>query len=219
MRVRLPEGQSWDGLARWTPAEIRDDGLLPDGFKPLPHVKQATGGQVFPERQIEVIAGRSSATCGASTSSSTCPTPDAGVPAADLPDHAHRARRRIARPAADHPQLLRDHERPHHAGADGGPATSADAFPAGGVQPDRGPQGRRAEPRRRLPRLPLELPHQRRLPPDPGRAPAGRALPPRHHQPARRCSTSRSTARSVRCARSRTSPSSSSAPPISTATT
>jgi cytochrome c peroxidase len=29
---------------------------LPEGFKPLPHVKQATGGQVFPTRQIDEIA-------------------------------------------------------------------------------------------------------------------------------------------------------------------
>ena len=56
VRVRLPEGQTWDGLAALTPAEIREKGLLPDGFKPLPHVKQAPNGQVYPETQIEVIA-------------------------------------------------------------------------------------------------------------------------------------------------------------------
>ena len=56
VRVRLPEGQTWDGLAALAPAEIRDRGLLPAGFMPLPHVKQATGGQVFPDVQIETIA-------------------------------------------------------------------------------------------------------------------------------------------------------------------
>jgi cytochrome c peroxidase len=56
VRVRLPEGTDWDALAAMTPAEIRDADRLPDGFKPLPHVKQATGGQVFPDGQIEVIA-------------------------------------------------------------------------------------------------------------------------------------------------------------------
>lgn len=56
VRVRLPEGQTWDGLAALAPAEIRDKGLLPDGFKPLPHVKQTAGGQVFPTVEIEAIA-------------------------------------------------------------------------------------------------------------------------------------------------------------------
>lgn len=56
VRVRLPEGSSWDALAAMAPAEIREQGLLPQGFMPLPHVKQATGGQVFPELQIDAIA-------------------------------------------------------------------------------------------------------------------------------------------------------------------
>lgn len=56
VRVKLPDGVSWDALASMTPREIRDKGLLPEGFMPLPHVKQATGGQVFPDRQIEEIA-------------------------------------------------------------------------------------------------------------------------------------------------------------------
>lgn len=55
VRVLLPEGQTWESLAEMSPVEIRENGLLPDGLKPLPHVKQAAGGQVFPERQIEVI--------------------------------------------------------------------------------------------------------------------------------------------------------------------
>jgi cytochrome c peroxidase len=55
VRVKLPEGVTWDGLAAMTPDEIRERGLLPPGFLPLPHVKQATGGQVFPERQIQEI--------------------------------------------------------------------------------------------------------------------------------------------------------------------
>jgi cytochrome c peroxidase len=56
VRVKLPEGQSWDSLATLAPGEIRDQGLLPGGFMPLPHVKQASGGQVFPELQIVAIA-------------------------------------------------------------------------------------------------------------------------------------------------------------------
>ncbi len=58
VRVRLPDGQDWDSLAAMTPAEIRDGDLLPQGFLPLPHVKQATGGQVFPQNQIDQIAAQ-----------------------------------------------------------------------------------------------------------------------------------------------------------------
>jgi cytochrome c peroxidase len=55
VRVKLPAGVTWDSLAAMSADEIKQRGLLPDGFKPLPHVKQATGGQVFPERQINEI--------------------------------------------------------------------------------------------------------------------------------------------------------------------
>jgi cytochrome c peroxidase len=55
VRVKLSQGVSWDSLAQMTPEQIRDRGLLPAGFMPLPHVKQATGGQVFPNEQIDEI--------------------------------------------------------------------------------------------------------------------------------------------------------------------
>ena len=55
VRVKLPPGVTWDDLAAMSPEEIRQRGLLPAGFMPLPHVKQATGGQVFPDRQIDEI--------------------------------------------------------------------------------------------------------------------------------------------------------------------
>jgi cytochrome c peroxidase len=56
VRVKLPPGVTWDSLAKMSPEEIKERGLLPEGFKPLPHVKHATGGQVFPTRQIDEIA-------------------------------------------------------------------------------------------------------------------------------------------------------------------
>ncbi|MBV8577971.1 MAG: hypothetical protein JOZ58_23435 [Acetobacteraceae bacterium] len=55
VRVKLPQGVSWDRLSQMTSDEIRERGLLPAGFMPLPHVKQATGGQVFPNNEIEEI--------------------------------------------------------------------------------------------------------------------------------------------------------------------
>ncbi len=56
VRVKLPDGATWESLAEKEPNEIREKNLLPKGFMPLPHVKQATGGQVFPEDQIRKIA-------------------------------------------------------------------------------------------------------------------------------------------------------------------
>ncbi|BCO30720.1 cytochrome b6 [Thiohalobacter sp. COW1] len=54
-RVKLPEGVSWEDLAAMSPAEIREKGLFPKGFLPLPHSKHETGGMVFPDAQIERI--------------------------------------------------------------------------------------------------------------------------------------------------------------------
>ncbi|PWC32841.1 cytochrome B6 [Azospirillum sp. TSO35-2] len=53
VRVKLPAGVTWDSLAALSPDQIRERDLLPAGFMPLPHVKQPTGGQVFPNQQIE----------------------------------------------------------------------------------------------------------------------------------------------------------------------
>jgi cytochrome c peroxidase len=55
VRVKLPPGTTWEDLAAMSPDEIREQALLPRGLLPLPHVKQATGGQVFPNEQIEEI--------------------------------------------------------------------------------------------------------------------------------------------------------------------
>ncbi len=55
VRVKLPAGTNWDALANTSPDQIREKGLFPAGFMPLPHVKQPTGGQVFPDTQINEI--------------------------------------------------------------------------------------------------------------------------------------------------------------------
>lgn len=56
VRVKLPEGQSWSRLAEMSPTEIKEKNLFPMGFRPLPHVKHAVGGQVFPKDQIDTIS-------------------------------------------------------------------------------------------------------------------------------------------------------------------
>src|SRR5215470_7779007 len=51
--VKLPSGTSWEQLAQWRPEEIKSKGMFPAGFDRLPHVKQAVGGQVFPQIQLK----------------------------------------------------------------------------------------------------------------------------------------------------------------------
>jgi cytochrome c peroxidase len=55
VRVKLGEGVTWKSLSGLTPEEIKAKNLFPHGFRPLPHTKQATGGQVFPQEQIDAI--------------------------------------------------------------------------------------------------------------------------------------------------------------------
>jgi len=55
VRVRLPEGQTWESLAQLTPEQIRDANLFPAGFMPLPHPRQAEGGMLFPHFHIEEV--------------------------------------------------------------------------------------------------------------------------------------------------------------------
>jgi cytochrome c peroxidase len=55
VRVKLKSGSSWDQLAGMSPEEIRDKGLFPAGFLPLPHPNHAEGGMVFPKFHIDEI--------------------------------------------------------------------------------------------------------------------------------------------------------------------
>lgn len=55
VRVKLSEGVTWEGLSEMTPGEIKEKGLFPLGFRPLPHADHKTGGQVFPEEQIDAM--------------------------------------------------------------------------------------------------------------------------------------------------------------------
>jgi cytochrome c peroxidase len=58
VRVSLPANMTWEALSQMSPDAIAEGGLLPAGFLPLPHVKQATGGQVFPNNEIDTIRDR-----------------------------------------------------------------------------------------------------------------------------------------------------------------
>jgi cytochrome c peroxidase len=55
VRVKLPAGKTWEALADMSPEQIREQGLFPKGFYPLPHPKHSEGGFVFPHFLIDEI--------------------------------------------------------------------------------------------------------------------------------------------------------------------
>lgn len=55
VRVKLPGGVTWEKLATTSPDEVRDKGLFPIGFLPLPHPNHPEGGMVFPQFHINEI--------------------------------------------------------------------------------------------------------------------------------------------------------------------
>ena len=55
IRVRLPEGTTWEKLSATSPSEIKSKGLWPEGFFPLPHPHHEAGGMLFPKPQINEV--------------------------------------------------------------------------------------------------------------------------------------------------------------------
>lgn len=55
VRIKLPDGVTWDKLAEMTPDGIKEKDLWPAGFYPLPHPNHPEGGMVFPKFHIEEI--------------------------------------------------------------------------------------------------------------------------------------------------------------------
>nr|WP_253664867.1 cytochrome B6 [Legionella micdadei] len=55
VRVKLSAGVTWDDLAKMTPEQIKEKGLFPQGFLPLPHPNHAEGGMLFPKFAIDEI--------------------------------------------------------------------------------------------------------------------------------------------------------------------
>jgi cytochrome c peroxidase len=54
--TRLPKGiASWEALAEMAPSEIKDRGLFPPGFLPLPHPHHEVGGMLFPQMEIKLL--------------------------------------------------------------------------------------------------------------------------------------------------------------------
>jgi cytochrome c peroxidase len=55
IRVKLPQGITWEKLQAMSPEEIRDKDSFPAGFFPLPHPNHPEGGMLFPKFHIEEI--------------------------------------------------------------------------------------------------------------------------------------------------------------------
>jgi cytochrome c peroxidase len=55
VRIKLLKGMTWENLAAMSPEEIREKGLLPSGFFPLPFPNHPEGGMLFPKFQIDEI--------------------------------------------------------------------------------------------------------------------------------------------------------------------
>lgn len=55
VRAKLPAGMTWEKLAEMTAEQIRERGLFPKGFLPLPHPNHSEGGMLFPKMVIDEI--------------------------------------------------------------------------------------------------------------------------------------------------------------------
>jgi cytochrome c peroxidase len=55
VRVKLPNGVTWEALAGNTPEDIKEEGVWPKGFLPLPFPNHPEGGMLFPKFVINEI--------------------------------------------------------------------------------------------------------------------------------------------------------------------
>ncbi len=53
--ARLASGVTWASLAEMSPDEIREKGVFPIGYLPLPHPNHPEGGMVFPKMMIDEL--------------------------------------------------------------------------------------------------------------------------------------------------------------------
>ena len=53
--AKLAAGTTWVNLAEMPADEVRDKGLFPKGYLPLPHPKHDAGGMLFPQHEIKIL--------------------------------------------------------------------------------------------------------------------------------------------------------------------
>jgi cytochrome c peroxidase len=54
--AKLPEGTTWEKLGAMSPEDVKDKGLFPKGYLPLPHPNHAAGGMLFPQMEIKQLS-------------------------------------------------------------------------------------------------------------------------------------------------------------------
>lgn len=55
VRVKPPQGVTFEQLAKMSPEQIKEKDLFPAGFLPLPHMNHPEGGMVFPQFHIDEV--------------------------------------------------------------------------------------------------------------------------------------------------------------------
>lgn len=55
VRIKLPQGTTWESLEKMSADDIREKGLFPRGLFPLPHPNHPEGGMVFPKYHIDEV--------------------------------------------------------------------------------------------------------------------------------------------------------------------
>jgi cytochrome c peroxidase len=55
VRAKLPAGLTWEKLQAMSPEDVREKGVFPAAFLPLPHPNHPEGGMLFPKFHIEEI--------------------------------------------------------------------------------------------------------------------------------------------------------------------
>ncbi len=186
VRVKLSDGMTWDRLTQMTPQEIRDQGVFPAGFLPLPHVKHAAGGMVFPKNEIKAIKdleGRSLERFDVEFDLPEQFTPEFPPPIflTTRPELGDVSQGKLLS-IDNYFDLMLGILDP---GSDRGLAAVADPVSSTTIQSDRRPKSRKTEPGRRLSGLPCQWPHQCRLSSQPGQPAARGPLSHRDTQFAR----------------------------------
>ena len=156
-------GWTWDDAGRHEPGGDPPEGRLPVHGAASSRAGAGWAARSFPQMQIKMFPRLERLRRRVRPPRSL----PARVPAGDVPAEPARAGRRLPRRGRLDQQLLPPVQGHPDAGAARRPAPAADAVPPGGVQPDRRPQERRAQPGRDLLRLPRQRPHHRAVPHQP----------------------------------------------------
>jgi cytochrome c peroxidase len=54
--AKLPAGVTWEKLTSMAPEEIKETGIFPKGYLPLPHPNHSAGGMLFPQKEIKELS-------------------------------------------------------------------------------------------------------------------------------------------------------------------